>query len=137
MDHRPPIIVSTLDAARLESLLDQCSPQQQAELADLQAELARAQLVEPEDMPADVVTLNSTVTFEMAASAQTFSLTLVHPRDLGDGVGRVSVLAPVGSALLGLREGDTMSWPRPGGGMMAVRVLQVVYQPERAGELTR
>ncbi len=137
MNPRPPIIVSTLDAARLQALLDQCSAQQQAELNDLQAELVRAQLVEPAQMPADVVTLNSTVTFEIASSAQTFSLTLVHPRDLGDGVGRVSVLAPVGSALLGLREGDTMSWPRPGGGMMAVRVLQVVYQPERAGELTR
>ena len=98
MNPRPPIIVSTLDAARLQALLDQCSTQQQAELNDLQAELVRAQLVEPAQMPADVVTLNSTVTFEIASSAQTFSLTLVHPRDLGDGVGRVSVLAPVGSA---------------------------------------
>ena len=100
---------------------------------DLQAELGRANIVEPAEMPPDVVTMNSTVTFRIESSGKDFSLTLVYPGDIGDGAEKVSILAPVGSALLGLREGDEISWPGPGGGLLQVRILKVVYQPERAG----
>ncbi len=104
---------------------------------DLQAELGRANIVEPAEMPPDVVTMNSTVTFRIESSGKDFSLTLVYPGDIGDGAEKVSILAPVGSALLGLREGDEISWPGPGGGLLQVRILKVVYQPERAGQFQR
>jgi regulator of nucleoside diphosphate kinase len=134
MDQRPAITLSSLDAARLESMLDSLASKQIPNLEDLRAELDRAQVVKPEEMPGDVVTMNSTVVFRMESSNTEFSLTLVYPRDLGDGTGKISILAPVGSALLGLREGDEISWPKPGGGLLKVRILKVTYQPERAGD---
>lgn len=137
MEKKPPIIISSLDAARLEKMLDALDGRQIPNIDDLQAELARANIVKPEEMPHDVVTMNSTVVFRMESSSTEFSLTLVYPNDIDDGTGKISVLAPVGSALLGLREGDEMSWPKPGGGLLKVRILKVVYQPERSGDLLR
>jgi len=137
MEQKLPITISTLDAARLEKMLASVGGRQIPNKDDLQAELDRAHIVEPEEMPHDVVTMNSTVTFQMESSSNEFSLTLVYPHDLDDGSGKISVLAPVGSALLGLREGDEMSWPKPGGGLLKVRILKVVYQPERAGDFLR
>lgn len=137
MEQKLPITISTLDAARLEKMLASVGGRQIPNKDDLQAELDRAHIVEPEEMPHDVVTMNSTVTFQMESSSKEFSLTLVYPNDIDDGTGKISVLAPVGSALLGLREGDEMSWPKPGGGLLNVRILKVVYQPERAGDFLR
>ncbi|MBP9590502.1 MAG: nucleoside diphosphate kinase regulator [Steroidobacteraceae bacterium] len=137
MEHRPPITVSSLDAARLEKMLDSLDSRRFPNREDLQAELGRANIVEPAEMPPDVVTMNSTVTFRIESSGKDFSLTLVYPGDIGDGAEKVSILAPVGSALLGLREGDEISWPGPGGGLLQVRILKVVYQPERAGQFQR
>ena len=94
----------------------------------------RAKIVKPEEIPPDVVTMNSTVLFRIEPSNKEFSLTLVYPNDYDLSADKISILAPVGSALLGLREGDTISWPKPGGGVLQVRVLKVVYQPERSGD---
>ena len=137
MEQKPPITISSLDAARLEKMLDSFGSKQIPNKEDLQVELDRANIVEPEEMPHDVVTMNSTVIFRMESSNTEFSLTLVYPNDIGDGTGKISILAPVGSALLGLREGDEISWPKPGGGLLKVRILKVVYQPERAGDFRR
>jgi regulator of nucleoside diphosphate kinase len=137
MEQKPPITISSLDAARLEKMLDSLGSNQIPNKEDLQIELDRANIVEPEEMPHDVVTMNSTVIFRIESSSTEFALTLVYPNDIDDGTGKISVLAPVGSALLGLREGDSISWPKPGGGLLKVRILKVVYQPERAGEFWR
>ncbi len=134
MEQKPPITISTLDAARLEKMLDSLGDAQVPNRDDLQIELDRANIVAPSEMPGDVVTMNSTVVFQMESSGQEFALTLVYPRDIDDGTGKISVLAPVGSALLGLREGDEISWPKPGGGSLNVRILKIVYQPERSGD---
>lgn len=134
MDHRPPIIVSDLDAARLEKILDSLGGDLSPNWEDLQTELDRAKIVKPEEIPPDVVTMNSTVLFRIEPSNKEFSLTLVYPNDYDLSADKISILAPVGSALLGLREGDTISWPKPGGGVLQVRVLKVVYQPERSGD---
>lgn len=137
MEQKPPITISSLDAARLEKMLDSLGSKQIPNKEDLQIELDRANIVEPEEMPHDIVTMNSTVIFQMESSSTEFALTLVYPNDIDDGTGKISVLAPVGSALLGLREGDAISWPKPGGGLLKVRILKVVYQPERAGDFRR
>jgi regulator of nucleoside diphosphate kinase len=137
MTSKPPLIVSSLDLQRLQALLDSLPVTAFPGKADLQAELDRADVVEPKDVPPSVVTMNSTVRFAMEPSGEEFCLTLVYPKDM-DGAGdRLSVLAPVGSALLGLATGDRIEWPRPGGGLIQVRIVEVVYQPERAGELHR
>ena len=134
MEQRPPITISSLDVARLERMLDSLGSNQFPNRDDLQTELDRANIVEPQEIPPDVVTINSTVTFRVESSDSEFSLTLVYPNDTGDGTGKISILAPVGSALLGLREGDEISWPKPGGGLLLVRILKVTYQPERSGD---
>lgn len=134
MEQRPPITISSLDAVRLEHMLDSLSSNQFPDRDDLQAELDRANIVEPREIPPDVVTMNSTVTFRVESSDREFSLTLVYPNDADDSTKKISILAPVGSALLGLREGDEISWPKPGGGLLLVRILKVMYQPERSGD---
>lgn len=137
MKQRPPITISSLDAARLEKMLDALDASQVPNSEDLRAELDRADIVKPEEVPPDVVTMNSTVIFRIASSGKEFSLTLVYPGDVDAKPGSISILAPVGGALLGLREGDEISWPGPGGGLLDVRVLKVVYQPERSGDFQR
>ena len=104
---------------------------------DLEEELERAAVVAPEDIPGDVVTMNSTVKFRVDASNEEFTLTLVYPKDMDTSNDKISILAPVGSALLGLSRGDEIDWPRPGGGVLHVRIDEITYQPERAGDYAR
>lgn len=105
--------------------------------AELEAELARAEIVEPEDMPPTVVSMNSTVRFKVQSSSEEFNLTLVYPKDMDASGHKISVLAPVGSALLGLSRGDHIEWPKPGGGLLSVAIEEIVYQPERSGDFHR
>lgn len=137
MTTRPKVIISSLDAERLESLLESLPGNAFPGKADLEQELARAAIVDSKDVPPSVVTMNSKVRFRIESSAEEFCLTLVYPRDVDSSGGTISILAPVGSALLGLSQGDMIEWPRPGGGTLKVQIKEVVYQPERAGEFHR
>jgi regulator of nucleoside diphosphate kinase len=134
---RPNIVVSSVDMDRLETLLDALPPAQSAARHALLEELSRAELVEPADMPPDVVTMNSRVRFALDQPAEEFTLTLAYPKDMRPGDDRISVLAPVGNALIGLAAGDSIDWSRPDGAAFKLTVLDVLYQPERAGELHR
>ncbi len=134
MTKKPKIKITTLDAVRLEKMMASLDNSQFPGKDELQDELDRADIVEPQAMPANIVTMNSTVKFQVESSDKAFSLTLVYPRDVDGSNEKISILAPVGSALLGLREGDQMVWPKPGGGSLQVRVLEVTYQPERSND---
>ena len=136
MDKRPGIILTSRDLNRLETLLEALPAATFPGKTELLAELDRADVVEPQDVPPDVVTMNSKVRFALE-SGEEFCLTLVYPQDMDGSAERISILAPVGSALLGLSAGECIEWPRPGGGLMKVRLVEVVYQPERAGEFHR
>ena len=131
---KPNVIISSLDAARLEKLIESLPSKSFPSKDDLAAEIYRAEAVEPKDVPATVVTMNSTVRFEVDSSKEEFCLTLVYPKDMDASGEKISILAPVGSALLGLSQGDEIEWPKPGGGMLRVRIKEVTYQPERSGE---
>ncbi len=135
MTARPPIVISSIDLHRLEKLLDDLPPGAFPGRDELEAELARGKLVEPADMPENVVSMNSTVRFSV--DDHSYTKTLVYPPSLQDSDEQISVMAPVGSALLGMREGNSIDWPRPGGGRMQVKVEEIVFQPEREGELHR
>ena len=137
MSIKPKIMVSSLDAERLEILLETLSQNAFPGRDDLEAELARAEVVDPEEIPPTVVTMNSTVRFRVESSAEEFCLTLVYPKDVDTSGEKISILAPVGSALLGLAQGDEIEWPKPGGGVLRVRIVEVTYQPERSGEYYR
>ena len=133
----PALFLSRLDCERIEALLE-APGSAGVDTSALEAELARAQIVEPAQMPADVITMNSTACFKVVGGDGDGEreLTLVYPRD-ANGPDKVSILAPVGSALLGLRIGDTIEWPLPGGRTTRLQVLSIRFQPEAAGELHR
>ena len=131
------IVLTSRDFDRLERLLESLPADACPGKSALESELGRADVVEPVRVPPNVVTMNSTVRFTIAESGEEFRLTLVYPKDAQGEPDRISVLAPVGSALLGLGVGDEIQWSRPGGGMSTVRVIEVAYQPERSGELHR
>lgn len=133
MTTTPQITVSELDLNRLEELLEAMPANAFPGKSALEAELARATVIAPEDIPPTVITMNSTVRFRIDGSSEAFSLRLVYPKDVDPAGGTISTFAPVGSALLGLSEGDEIEWPKPGGGVLKVRIEEVTYQPERAG----
>jgi len=130
---QPNITISTLDLNRIDQMLDRL-PSAQASARDaLSDELARAAVVEPWDMPPRVVTMNSRVRFRLEDTGGEWCKTLVYPKDIDLDGDTVSILSPVGSALLGLSEGDRVRWERAGGRSIGVEVVEVIYQPERAG----
>lgn len=133
---RPPIVMSRLDYDRIEALLEDAG-KRGIDTSALEAEIARADVVEPAQVPKDVISMNSTARFRDETSGEERELTLVYPRDAHGEAGRVSILAPVGSALLGLRVDQSIEWPVPGNRTVTLRVLSIVYQPEAAGELHR
>jgi regulator of nucleoside diphosphate kinase len=136
MSRKPAITVSRLDLDRIEALLDRMTPAQAAVHAALREELDRATVLEPAEMPRNVVTMNSTVRFTDEAGGEPATMTLVYPNAAGK-PGTVSILAPVGSALLGLAKGKHIDWPTPDGRKRRLTVLSVDYQPEAAGHLHR
>jgi regulator of nucleoside diphosphate kinase len=127
---QPNIIVTSSDLARLEQLLASPSAKGQPGIDNLGRELERAEVVASEKVPPGVVTMNSTVRFVEEATGKTHEMTLVYPREIDGTPGKVSILAPVGSALLGLSEGQDIEWSRPGGGSIRLKVTSVIYQPE-------
>ncbi|WP_035055885.1 nucleoside diphosphate kinase regulator [Andreprevotia chitinilytica] len=137
MSALPSITISSLDYDRLTSLIESVSARDFPGITTLENELERADVVEPSAMPADVVTMNSRVRVVDAATGEERELTLVYPRDANFEQGQISILAPVGSALLGLSVGQSIAWPVPGGKETQVTVLAITYQPEAAGDLHR
>lgn len=137
MSSKPNIIMSSLDVERLEKLIESLPENAFPGKVALENELARADVVDPSEVPPTVVTMNSRVRFSVISTGEAFNLTLVYPKDVDASGEKISILAPVGSALLGLAQGDEIEWPKPGGGVLRVRIDEVLYQPERAGELHR
>ncbi len=133
----PELVVSSLDFDRLDALIAALPLEQQAAGQALATELARARVVEPAELPADRVSMRSTVCFESTHEHHPSRLTLVYPQELGSAADQISVLAPVGTALLGLKVGDSIEWRLPGGESTRVRILGIDYQPEREGDLHR
>lgn len=125
----PPITVSRLDLERLERLLDSESVRLLPGSSMLREELIRANVVEPEEIEPDIVTMNSTIRFVDELTNTASQLILVYPDQAG-APGTVSIFAPVGSALLGLTVGQIIKWQVPGGRQLRLRVVSVLYQPE-------
>lgn len=121
MASHPPIIVATEDQEQLLRLIDSSGTEIAAQL---EAELDRAQVVPLEQVPADVVVMDSDLEYEDSVTGRRRQVRLVYPSDADAASGRVSVLAPLGCALLGLRKGQAIDWHMPGG-ERSLRVVEV------------
>ena len=130
------LYITTTDRDRLEELLaalPRRAGESQESREALERELDRALVVPSPEVPPDVVTMNSRVLVRDVDTGAEMELTLVYPLGANSRLGRVSVLAPIGVALLGYRAGDTVVWPVPSG-LRRLRIVQVLYQPEAAGD---
>jgi len=128
------IVVTESDYVRLLSLvrtyrrLHQCNTER---LDDLENELNRATILNLDEVPADVVTMNSRVRIKDLSSGHELIYQIVFPKDADISENRISVLAPIGTALLGYRTGTSVEWRVPSG-TRRLRILDVEYQPEAA-----
>ena len=126
-----PIVITRTDAARLRELLARRAraARDQGHLEELAEELERARIAERDEVPADVITIHSRVHVLDLVSGERRELTLVLPLESDASAGRISVLAPLGTALLGYRAGDEVEWQMPGG-LRRLRVERVLPPEE-------
>jgi regulator of nucleoside diphosphate kinase len=135
MSHRT-IYITEYDTKRLTKLIEdiQDSDSQDKDyLAELQEELDRAKIVASSDIPKDVITMNSQVCLVDQDTQKEEILTLVFPQDADISQGKISVLAPIGTAMLGYRVGEVFQWKVPAG-ERKLKVKNILYQPEAAGD---
>ena len=121
----PSIVVSQHDMDRLDAMLESPQWRRHAAAEALLAELARAEVRDAADMPAGVVGMHSRVECVDERSGDRHELTLVFPQEADVDAGKVSILAPVGSALLGLSIGQSIDWTTPEGRSLRLRVTAV------------
>ena len=128
------IVVTEADYERLHSLIESLRRLHQYDterLDELESELNRATIVKASDVSADVITMNSRVRIKDLRSGRKLTYQIVFPKDANISENRISVLAPIGTALLGYRTGTSVEWRVPSG-MRRLRILDVEYQPEAA-----
>lgn len=131
-----PVTISQRDLERLKHHLYFDTVRALPRCGMLREELVRANVVEPEEIGAEIVTMNSTVRFVDEQAGKQYGLTLVYADQAGN-PGTVSIFAPVGSALLGLAVGQTIEWQFPGGRQLRLRVDSIVNQPEAQQQFHR
>ncbi len=134
MEHRD-IYITKFDLAGLKELLQvgiSFKERDRNYLESLQNELDRAHIVEPTAIPDSVVTMNSRVRLKDMETDEEHNYTLVFPSDAEIEQNKISILVPIGTAILGYRAGDTVDWLVPAG-TRRMRILEILYQPEAAG----
>ncbi|MNJ93390.1 Regulator of nucleoside diphosphate kinase [compost metagenome] len=131
MNNLPGIFITDQDFHRLSALVEQIEG---ATATALDEELSRANVIAQKEIPPDIVTMNSRLKFVDEVSGQESEMTLVYPQEANLAEGRISILAPVGVALLGLKAGQSIDWQLPSGGKKRIKVQQIVFQPEAEGK---
>lgn len=129
------IFITQYDLERLKNLIadKRVTGGENAYLKDLEDELDRARIVESKDIPGDVITMNSKVRLRDLDTGEETALFLVFPTDANIDEGKISILAPVGTGMIGYKVGDVLEWKVPVG-MRRLEILEILYQPEAAGD---
>jgi regulator of nucleoside diphosphate kinase len=122
---KPDIVISEADHARLSRMAEGLLDRLPEVAGELLAEVERAKVVAPEALPRNVVAMGSTVEFAVKAG-QTRRVTLVYPDQADIAKDRISVLTPIGAALIGLGEGQSITWTTRDGRTRELRVLRVL-----------
>lgn len=129
-EHR---LLNELDHVRIERLLGRLNRPSDDTLNAL---LDDADVVPPRQVPDDVVTMYTRVTIDDLQEGVQRTLTLCYPEDADPAKGFVSVMSPIGTALLGRRRGDETEWVTPGGAVQRMRIVELLFQPEASGDYT-
>ena len=133
---KPAIIyVTEPDYQRLSGLIQTTRERNGVDreyLNKLESELDRAEIIDPKQIPVDVITMRSKVRLKDLVSGEANTYSLVFPTEANFSEGKISVLAPIGTAILGYKQGDTIEWPVPSG-VRRLKVDAILYQPEAAG----
>lgn len=129
------IFITELDMKKLKKMITRKIEYSKDEsfIRDLVTELERAQVVENEEIPNDVITMNSKILLLMDGNEE--EITLVYPNEAEVTESKISVLSPIGTAVLGYREGDSFEWRVPSG-IIKVMVKKVLYQPEASERIS-
>lgn len=130
------IFITEYDLKRLRELIaDSMSTEYRNSpyLKQLNEELKRGRVVAPADVPPDTITMNSRALLLDLESNEEMEFTLVFPQDANPAEGKISILAPIGTAMLGYREGDTFTWSVPDG-LRKIKVVRILFQPEASGD---
>jgi regulator of nucleoside diphosphate kinase len=128
--------ITDFDMERLQKLLEgthNWNPKDRDYLEHLEEELSRAVVVPSKKVPGDVVTMNSQIRVKDLDTGKEMLIQLVFPSEADFERGKISILAPIGTALIGYRTGDTVEWKVPAG-VRHLRIDEVIYQPEAAGD---
>jgi regulator of nucleoside diphosphate kinase len=140
MAARSKIYITEFDLRRLRELIKVAGEFGEKRvlhyLEELDDELDEAEPVKPEEIAGDVITMNSTFRLQNLDTGEEVVYTLVFPQEADSTHGKISVLAPIGTAVLGYRVGDTVEWEVPAG-LKRLKVEEIVYQPEAAGDYHR
>ena len=127
--------LTELDVARLEKCADEpgAAPARQAMLDEL---LEQAVIVEPREVGANVVTMNSQVTLVNERNGETLTYTVVYPQSANVDAGRLNVFSPAGLALLGAKRGNTVRFTTPSGAVETLKIERILFQPESSNDFT-
>jgi regulator of nucleoside diphosphate kinase len=134
--NQPSIFITTKDVEKLRDLIrDAYHTEYRGSdyLKKLAVEIEKASAVQPDQIPADVITLNSTARLVDQKTSEEMLYTLVFPEEANISQGKISILAPIGTAMLGYKVGDIFEWDTPGGKRI-IRVKEILYQPEASGD---
>lgn len=130
------IFITNFDLLRLEELLNvanEFGARNNKHLDELSSELLRAEVVDSKNIPSDVITMNSKVRLKDLDSNEERVYTLVFPSEANIEENKISILAPIGTAMLGYHVGDIINWHVPAG-VRRLKVVDILYQPEAAGD---
>lgn len=126
------ILITEKDLLRIKHIL---SFQSSGDFENLELELDRARIISDDIVPPDLVTMNSKVKFLNLHDNKEVIITIVYPSDANFSEGKVSVLASLGSALIGLRVNQEINWMFPDGKTKTLKILEVIYQPEANAQM--
>lgn len=137
MTKEATIRITEVDLARLRKLIeiarDKGGDSNRSYLNRLEYELEGAEVVDPKGIPSDAITMRSTVRLKDLDNGKEMVYSLVFPTEADTDKGKISVLAPVGTAMIGYRVGDTIEWEVPSG-LRRLKVKEILYQPEASGD---
>lgn len=122
------ITITTVDYQHISSLLDNM-PTLTEDMTKLEDEINRAEIVSPHEIKNNIVTMNSTVSFKFTDEDDVIEKILVYPHQVNSNQ-HISILAPIGMALLGLKIGQSIDWALPNGKRKTIQIIDVIYQPE-------